>query len=115
MAAKEQDQEFVEYVVKALVDNPNKVETSRIIDERGVLIDLKVDPSDMGKIIGKEGKTAKSIRTLLRVVGAKNNARVNLKIIEPEGSTRAPGRTEDSDAKSEKKDDAAKAIDDIKI
>ncbi len=113
--AKEQDQEFVEYVVKGLVDNPDKVETTRTIDERGVLIDLKVDPSDMGKVIGKEGKTAKSIRTLLRVVGAKNNARVNLKIIEPEGSTRAEGRVEDDDAKSEKKDDTTKAIDDIKI
>lgn len=109
--AKEKDQEFVEYVVKELVDSPDKVETSRTIDERGVLIELKVDPSDMGKIIGKEGKTAKSIRTLLRVVGAKNNARVNLKIIEPEGSERAAGGSE----KTEEKKDTASAIDDIKL
>lgn len=88
--AKEADKEFVEYVVKALVDNPDKVEVSRTIDERGVLIELKVAPEDMGKIIGKAGQTAKSIRTLLRVVGAKNNARVNLKIIEPEGGRPAP-------------------------
>ena len=86
----ELDQEFVEYVVKAIVDNPNDVKVSRRIDEMGVLISLEVNPEDMGKIIGKEGRTAKAIRTLLRVLGAKNNARVNLKIIEPEGSTRPP-------------------------
>jgi hypothetical protein len=79
------DQEFVEYIVKAIVDNPDKVKVERKVDEMGVLIELTVDPTDMGKIIGKEGRTAKSIRTLLRVLGAKNNARVNLKIIEPEG------------------------------
>lgn len=84
----EKDQEFVEYVVKGLVDNPDAVKTSRTIDERGVLITLDVDPKDMGMIIGREGATAKAIRTLLRVVGAKNNARVNLKINEPEGSQR---------------------------
>lgn len=82
----ERDQQFVEDVVKAIVDNPDKVTTNRTVDEMGVLIELTVDPADMGKIIGKEGKTAKSIRTLLRVLGAKNNARVNLKIVEPEGS-----------------------------
>jgi predicted RNA-binding protein YlqC (UPF0109 family) len=79
------DQDFVEMVVKAIVDNPNDVKTNRTVDEMGVLIELTVNPADMGKIIGKEGRTAKSIRTLLRVLGAKNNARVNLKIIEPEG------------------------------
>jgi len=79
------DQEFVETVVKAIVDNPNDVKTDRSVDEMGVLIELTVNPEDMGKIIGKEGRTAKSIRTLLRVLGAKNNARVNLKIVEPEG------------------------------
>lgn len=78
------DQEFVEMVVKAIVDNPDKVKTDRKVDEMGVLIELTVDPEDMGKIIGKEGKTAKSIRTLLRVLGAKERARVNMKIIEPE-------------------------------
>lgn len=79
------DQDFVEMVVKAIVDNPNDVQTNRTVDEMGVLIELTVNPADMGKIIGKEGRTAKSIRTLLRVLGAKNNARVNLKIIEPDG------------------------------
>lgn len=81
----EKDQEFVEMVVKAIVDNPDKVKTERKVDEMGVLIELTVDGEDMGKIIGKEGKTAKSIRTLLRVLGARERARVNLKIVEPEG------------------------------
>lgn len=79
------DQEFVEYVVKALVDNPDKVKVERRIDEMGVLITLDVAGEDMGKIIGRDGATAKALRTLLRVVGMKNNARVNLKINEPEG------------------------------
>lgn len=83
--AKYTDQEFLEYVVKALVDNPDAVKTERKVDEMGVLITLKVDPADMGKIIGRLGQTAKAIRSLLRVVGIKNNARVNLKIEEPEG------------------------------
>ncbi len=79
------DQEFVEYVVKALVDNQDKVKVERRVDEMGVLITLDVDGADMGKIIGRDGATAKALRTLLRVVGMKNNARVNLKINEPEG------------------------------
>lgn len=82
------DQEFVEYVVKALVDNPEKVKVERRIDEMGVLITLDVASEDMGKIIGRDGATAKALRTLLRVVGMKNSARVNLKINEPE--SRAP-------------------------
>jgi predicted RNA-binding protein YlqC (UPF0109 family) len=79
------DQEFVEYVVKALVDNGDKVKVERRVDEMGVLITLDVAPEDMGKVIGRDGATAKALRTLLRVVGMKNNARVNLKINEPEG------------------------------
>jgi len=81
----EKDQEFVEYAVKSIVSHPDDVKTTRTIDEMGVLIELTVNPEDMGKIIGKEGRTAKSIRTLLRVLGAQANARVNLKILEPEG------------------------------
>ena len=79
------DQEFIEYVVKALVDMPDAVKVERRVDEMGVLITLDVDSKDMGKIIGRDGATAKALRTLLRVVGMKNNARVNLKINEPEG------------------------------
>lgn len=86
----EEDQQFVSMVVKALVDNPDAVKVERKVDEMGVLITLAVDPADMGKIIGKEGRTAKAIRTLLRVLGAKNNSRVNLKIEEPEGGTYVP-------------------------
>lgn len=98
----ERDQEFVDFVVKALVDNPDAVKTNRTIDERGVLITLDVDPKDMGMVIGREGATAKAIRTLLRVVGAKNNARVNLKINEPEGSNRG-----------EKRDESKRSIDEV--
>ncbi len=84
----EKDQEFLEAVVRALVDNPNDIKVNRTVDEMGVLLSLDVNPADMGKIIGRSGNTAKAIRTLLRVVGMKHNARVNLKINEPEGSTR---------------------------
>ncbi|MBI4142850.1 KH domain-containing protein [Candidatus Uhrbacteria bacterium] len=95
------DQEFVETVVKALVNKPEKVSTTRTVDELGVLIVLKVDPEDMGYIIGRQGQTARSLRTLLKVVGAKMNARVNLKIEEPEGSThvrRPPASAAPSDS-----------------
>lgn len=81
----EQDAAFIEYVVKQLVEKPDAVKIERTVDEMGVLIQLTVDQSDMGRVIGKEGRTAKALRTLLRVMGAKNNARVNLKIMEPGG------------------------------
>jgi predicted RNA-binding protein YlqC (UPF0109 family) len=81
----ERDQEFLEYIVGAIVDNPSDVKINRTVDERGVLLELTVNPEDMGKIIGKAGATAKAIRTLLRVMGAKHDARYNLKIIEPGG------------------------------
>ena len=84
----DQDQQFLEYVVKALADHPEDVKVKRTVDEMGVLISLHLSPEDMGQIIGRQGQTAKALRTLLRVVGAKHKARVNLKINEPEGSTR---------------------------
>ncbi len=87
----DKDQEFLEYVVKALVDNPNDVKITRTVDEMGVLLTLSVHKDDMGKVIGRSGQTAKAIRTVLRVVGMKNDARVNLKIEEPEGSERGFG------------------------
>ncbi len=83
------DQEFLDIVVKAIVGKPEAVKTTREVDERGVLLTLDVDPSDMGYVIGRQGQTARAIRTLLKIVGAKHNARVNLKITEPEGG-RAP-------------------------
>ena len=81
----EADQQFIEMLVKSIVNNPNDVKTVRTIDERGVLITLDVNPADMGYVIGREGQTARSMRTLLKIVGAKHNARVNLKINEPVG------------------------------
>jgi hypothetical protein len=83
------DQAFLEYVVKSLVDHPDAVKINRTVDEMGVLLTLDVHAEDMGKVIGRSGNTAKAIRTLLRVVGMKNDARVNLKINEPEGGMRA--------------------------
>ncbi len=82
------DQTFLETLIRSIVMVPEKVVVTRKVDEMGVLLTLKVDPQDMGSIIGRQGSTAKAIRTLLRIVGAKNNARVNLKIEEPEGSMR---------------------------
>ncbi|MBI2121863.1 MAG: KH domain-containing protein [Candidatus Sungbacteria bacterium] len=106
-----QDQEFLEYMVKALVDNPSAVKTDRKVDEMGVLIMLKVDPADMGKIIGRNGNTAKAIRSLLRVVGVKNNARVNLKIEEPEGG-RGPRMPREGGSRMRDVDDV---VDDLKL
>jgi hypothetical protein len=83
------DQQFLEFLIKSIVDHPEDVIVTRQIDEMGVLLSLKVNPQDMGQIIGREGSTAKAIRSLLRIVGVKNNARVNLKIEEPEGSGRS--------------------------
>jgi len=93
----ENDVIFLEFVVKALVEKPEDVKITRTVDEMGVLMTLDVNKDDMGKIIGREGNTAKAIRTLLRVVGMKNNARVNLKINEPAGSM---GEVKTSSSKS---------------
>ncbi|MEI7777407.1 MAG: KH domain-containing protein [bacterium] len=84
----EKDAQFLDSLIKSLVDKPEAVKIVRTVDEMGVLMTLTVDPADMGKIIGRQGNTAKAIRTLLRVVGMKNNARVNLKINEPEGGAK---------------------------
>jgi predicted RNA-binding protein YlqC (UPF0109 family) len=84
----DQDQAFLDFTVKALVDNPDAVIITRSVDEMGVLLTLTVSPDDMGKIIGRDGNIAKALRTLLRVVGMKHNARVNLKINEPVGGKR---------------------------
>ena len=79
------DQQFVEYIVKTLVNNPDKVNVERQIDEKGVLLSLSVDPEDVGRVIGRRGATAQSIRTLLRALGTKNDARYNLKIVNTDG------------------------------
>lgn len=106
MANEMSDKDFLEYIVRAIVAHPEDVSSERMIDERGVLLTLKINPEDMGYVIGKRGQTAKAIRTLLKIVGAKNNARVNLKIEEPEGSR--PMRSASADVSTD-------AVDDLKI
>src|SRR5215213_1999040 len=94
------DQQFVEYIVKSLVSNPDAVQITRRIDEKGVLIELTVDPEDLGRIIGKRGVTAQSLRTLLRALGTKNDARYNLKIVDndrPSDDTAPVSSTSPSD------------------
>ncbi len=89
------DQEYVEMIVKEIVDNPSDVKTEKTVDDRGVLISLILNPDDMGKIIGKGGRTVNSIRKLLHVFGAKTDERVNLKIFEPDGGeVRMPAEDE---------------------
>ena len=105
MAKETSDQAFLEFLIKALVDHPDDVKVERKVDEMGVLLSLKVHPEDMGQIIGREGSTARSIRALVRIVGLKNHARVNLKIEEPEG-----GRVV-----RERKVTAEEGLDDLKL
>ena len=128
MAEKQVDKDFVEAVVQALVDHPEDVKAERTVDEMGVLITLHINPEDMGQVIGRSGRTARAIRTLLRVVGAKHNARVNLKIYEPEGS-RPPrprrdrddrdrddrDRDRDRDTRDRDRDDDVDSADDLKL
>ncbi len=107
------DQQFVEYVVKSLVGKPDAVQVERSVDEKGVLLELTVDPEDLGRVIGKRGATAQSLRTLLRALGTKNDARYNLKIVD-NGEPRPP--REDAGAVSRPapvvSDDTA-AVDDV--
>lgn len=100
-----QDQEFLETVVKAIVDKPEDVVVTRDIDERGVLLTLKVNPEEMGKIIGKQGQTARSLRTLLRIIGNKNNSYVNLKVFEPDREGRPPRERVSREPKTTEVDD----------
>lgn len=105
MAAKPQDQEFLEFLVQSIVNNPKDVKVERTVDERGVLMSLHINPQDMGFVIGRQGNTARAIRTLLKIVGTKGNARVNLKIVEPEGSMH----------RSREAEVDTSAVDDLKI
>lgn len=93
------DQQFVEYIVKTLVNNPDKVNVERQIDEKGVLLSLSVDPEDVGRVIGRRGATAQSIRTLLRALGTKNDARYNLKIVNTDGERVGTISSDDSEDK----------------
>lgn len=103
--SKAADQDFLEYLVKSLVDHSDDVKVDRKVDEMGVLLTLKVNPLDMGQVVGRQGATAKAIRSLLRIVGIKNNARVNLKIEEPEGSTRGPRKPMGHDSAPRRSED----------
>lgn len=103
-----QDKEFLEMIVKALVDKPEDVVVDREIDERGVLLTLKVNPEEMGKIIGKQGQTARSLRTLLRIIGNKNNSYVNLKVYEPDKEGKVSGERSKPQA-------TATDVDDLKL
>jgi len=103
------DKEFLEYIVGALVDHPDDVKVDRAVDEMGVLLTLKVNPEDMGQIIGRQGATVRAIRNLVRIVGLKAHARVNLKIEEPAGAR--PATRE----KSAEKKGADKELEDLKL
>lgn len=107
-----QDKDFLEFIVKSIVGNPDKVVVERTVDEMGVLLTLKIDPSDMGYVIGRRGQTAQAIRTLLKIVGAKNNARVNLKIHDPEGGAQ---RERGGGNQNQNADIDTSSVDDLKI
>lgn len=104
MAKLPADQEFLEHVIKLLVDHPDDVKINRQVDEMGVLLTLKVHPEDMGQVIGRQGVTAKAIRTLVRIIGLKHHARVTLKIEEPE-----------SGKSSEKKASTGEELEELKL
>jgi len=101
------DQQFIEYIVKSLVSKPDDVKIERRIDEKGVLLELSVDPEDLGRVIGKRGATAQSLRTLLRALGTKQDARYNLKIIDPNGgfNSRSNDDRNEQPSRSFKSDD----------
>ena len=102
------DQQFVEFIIKSLVSKPEAVSIERRIDEKGVLLELTVDPEDLGRVIGKRGATAQSVRTLLRALGTKNDARYNLKIVDvdrPDGGAAPAKAVDDSDDAAGSDDD----------
>ncbi len=110
------DQQFVEFIIKSIVSLPDEVRTERKVDEMGVLITVFVNTSDIGYVVGRQGQTIRAVRTLAKIVGAKNNARVNIKLYEPEDSRR-PRRTEDGDRdRGRDRDDiSADDVDNLKI
>lgn len=112
MAKETTDKEFLEYVVKELVDHPEDVKIERKVDEMGVLLSLKVNPEDMGQVIGRGGSTARAIRSLVRIIGLKNHARVNLKIEEPEGGKSSAQNKKPLSEESENKNSG---LEDLKL
>ena len=112
MAKLPVDQEFLEFTVKAIVDHPEDVKITRTVDEMGVLLSVKVNSEDMGQLIGRQGSTARAIRTLLRVIGLKHRARINFKIEEPEGAKKG---TPESSTESTSDKDVDKVVDELKL
>ena len=116
-----EDQKFLDFVVKSMVDHPEDVKIDRKVDEMGVLLTLKVNPEDMGQVIGRSGSTARAIRTLIRILGLKHHARVNLKIEEPEGgrvTREAKSEThveEKAEEKEEEKQEKSADLDDLDL
>lgn len=108
MAKEHKDKDFVEFVVKSIVNHPDEVEITRSVDEMGVLLELKVHPEDIGVVIGRKGSTAKAIRSLVRIVGLKQSARVNVKILEPEEEA-GGGK------KKKKKKDTDEVVEDLEL
>jgi hypothetical protein len=108
------DKEFLEMIVKNIVSSPDAVVVDRTVDEMGVLLTLKIDPADMGYVIGRRGQTAQAIRTLLKIVGAKNNSRVNLKIYDPNGGAKPAGMSRNQEHRDNRDIDTS-AVDDLKI
>jgi uncharacterized protein len=106
------DQQFIEFIVKSLVGNPDAVSIERSVDEKGVLLELTVDPEDLGRVIGKRGATAQSLRTLLRALGTKNDARYNLKIVDVNGEGGAPAPRQSSSNNDDTQTDTTPADDD---
>lgn len=119
MADAANDKEFLETIVRSIVNKPEEVSVERSVDEMGVLLTLKVDPEDMGNVIGRRGQAAQAIRTLLKIVGAKNNARVNLKIHDPnggQGGQGGQGRQGGEASESGSNDEVdTSSVDDLKI
>ena len=115
MAETHVDQQLLEFIVKSIASNPDAVKVERKVDEMGVLLSLKVDPNDMAQIIGRQGSMAKALRTILKVAGAKNKARVNLKIEEPEGSLRVSREDSTSDSSKEAEKAADDIVEDLKL
>lgn len=105
------DQQFVEFIVKSLVNSPDRVQITRRIDEKGVLLELTVDPDDLGRIIGKRGATAQSLRTLLRALGTKNDARYNLKIVDNDLPASENQASSDEGVTPDNTEDSGKVVD----
>lgn len=116
MTNAQADKDFLEFVIKSIVGYPDEVKVTRTVDEMGVLLTLKVHREDMGQVIGRQGATAKAIRSILRVIGLKNSARINLKIEEPEGGrVERAGDVPVSSEEEPKKKNVDEVVDELQL